>query len=388
MNVKTEMRVKLRQINAKSGRVVAETPFRKNLVMDGGLNALAGSTNATVPAAFFAGCRVGSGSTADKISSGAVTFTQSGTTITADAPFFTAGMNGWLFKYGSGTGGAESYITFVNSTTATSSVSATVAVGEVAAVWNVTRTALETLLYSSATYETTAGACSTGVAANVVTFQRTFNFAQQVASYNVNEVGYFSSITGTTIFGRLVLPATEVVNPTNFLQVVLQFVVTYSPSAITAVGDVGTNIDTSGNAMLENLAAGSSGAIAAVLSTGATQNAGASGICIDRSNATSLCRGILSDYAQNASTSNALTTPAPTVLTFQITSWTYNSVRGQMRLSTNATISTSGQTLYGVMLGAGVPIFDVKFNSTYLLPTGSFLPQVTFLQTYDRNLSN
>lgn len=392
-----EMRIQTRQRDAKTGELVKVSPVQKNLLMDGGLNALARSTNSTFPAECFAGCRVGSGSTSDKTSSGAVTFTQAGTTLTASAGFFTAGMVGYIFKWGTGTGGNEVYITaFTSSTVVTVDTSATVAVPEVGTVWNVTRTALEALLYTHTSYETTAGSCQTTPSANQVVFKRTFNFAQQVASYNVNEVGYFRTTTGTTIFGRLVLGATEVVAPTNFLQVVMELTVTWSPSAPTAVGNVGTNIDTSGNAMIENITtAGTNNCVGRVESTGTTSNAGA-GSSFDGSGsvaANGTIRGLVASYSQNGATANT-NTPSVTSISFQASlTWTYNSVRGQMRLVANTTITTAGETLFGVCIfngngGAQVPIFDVKFTSTYALPTGSFLPQVTFLITYNRTLNN
>lgn len=389
MNVQTEMQVQLRQINKITGAVVSETPIQKNLIMDGGLNALARSTNSTDPVNFFNACRVGSGLTTDKTSSGAITFTQATNQLTASAPFFTAGMVGQLFKWSSGTGGNEEYVTaFTSSTVVTVDTSATVVTPTVGVVWNVTRAGLETLLYSSTTYETTAGSCQSTQTGGVVTHKRTFNFANQGTPYSVNEVGYYSSLAGTSVFGRLVLPATEVVNPTNFLQVVLSFVVTYSPAGITAVTNVGTNIDTTGNAMLEQIILGStSRTIAEVSSTGSSALP-APGHSMDGSQTCSIC-GIIVNYTQNASVN--LTALNPTQLTFNSSlTWTYNLARGQMKLSAASTISTAGQTMYGVSIGllGLVDIFDVKFTTPFVLPVGSFLPQVTFLVTYNRSLSN
>lgn len=378
-----EMSVQVRQINALTGKVESESKPQKNLIMDGGLNALAKSTNSTNPAAFTTACRVGSGSTSDKTSSGAITFTQVGTTLTASGGFFTAGMVGFLFKWGSGTGGVEQYITaFTNSTNVTVDTSATVAVPAVGVVWNVIRTTMETLLYSSNTYETTAGACGSSLASNIVTHKRTYNFAQQVASYNVNEVGYFNAVAGTTIYGRLVLVATEVVAPTNFLQVVLSFAVTYNPGSPVAVSDVGTNINTAGNAMVET-----SNGVSIVLSTGATQNSG-SNSSFDGASICSI-RGVIATYSQNSAMGAP---PNPATLLFENATWAYASpvVRGKMTIASNTTISGSGQTMYGVALtlAASGLSFDIKFTSTYAVPSGSFLPKVTFSCIYDRQLNN
>ena len=382
-----EMIVQTRQICKKTGRLMRESKPQRNLVLDRGLNAFARSTNATYPAAATLACNVGSGATSDKTSSGAVTFTQAGTTLTASAGFFVAGMVGQLFKWGSGTSGVEVYITaYTNTTVVTVATAATVAVPTVGVVWNVSRTTLETYSYSNTGYETTAGACGTTSSAGVFSHKRTYNFATQVASYNVNEVGWFTS-AGSATFGRLVLSATEVVAPTNFLQVVLTLIITYSPSAPTAVADVGTTINTAGTAMLEGLPLTGSPAIGIVLSTGAAQ-AASGGDALDGSGF-AVTRGITATYSQNAVTGTALSL---TTLQFENTSWAYNSVRGQMKLGpSNATITTAGQTLYGVGIlsnNANRICFDVKFTTPYVTPTGSFLPRVTFLQTYARVLNN
>lgn len=386
MKVHVSTLVQLRQINAKTGKVISQTKPVKNLLMDGGLNALARSTNATYPAECSACCRVGDGTTANKTASGAITFTQTTTTITASAPFFTAGMAGQIFKYGTGTAGAEYYIvTFTDSTHVVVDTSATVAVPTVATVWNVAQTALVNLLFSSTTYETTAGSCQTTTSGNTMVHKRTYNFAQQVSSYNVNEVGYFRVITGSTIFGRVVLSSTEVVAPTNFLQVVLTLTFNYTPSAPTAVGNVGTNINTAGNAMLEQFA---TGAWSTVSATGIVAQAGA-GNGADGSNSCGIY-GISATYAQNASVGATVLTVTKLAFNTGLT-WAFGSSRGKMTLSSNTTISTAGQTLFGVMVGNSSnsqPIFDVKFTSTFATPTGSFLPQVVFSQTYNRELNN
>lgn len=389
LNVKCHAEAKLRQINAKTGKVVSETGWTRNLLMTGGLQSLAQQSDVCSTASITNACRVGSGTTADKISSGAITFTQAGTTLTASAGFFTAGMVGYIFKWGSGSAGVEVYITaFTSSTIVTVGVAATVAVPEVGTVWNVTRIALETLLYTNTSYETTTGACGSSVTGGAVTHKRTYNFATQVASYNVNEVGYSNTSGGTNIKGRIVLAATEVVAPTNFLQVVLNFVVTYSPAAPTAVVDVGTNINTAGNAMLEAIVlTGGINGFARVNSNGGPSSA-AFGNALDGSNPGTII-GINAAYTQNA-------TPSPTTslvnsyLVFESNAGpVYGGSIGLVTYSSNTTITTAGDTLYGVALqGNAGASFDVKFTSPYVTPVGSFLPRVVFGIQYGQSLTN
>lgn len=396
MKVKANLvvRVQTKQFNAETGKLVSESPIQTNLVMDGGLNALARSTNATYPAEATICCRVGSGSTSDKIASGAITFTQAGTTLTASAGFFTAGMVGMLFKWGTGSGGNEIYITaFTSSTQVTVGTSATVAVPEVGVVWNVIRTTLETLLYSSSTYETISGSNGTTITGALTTHKRTYNFPVQVAPYNVNEVGYFRQNTGTTIFGRVVLSATEIVAPTNFLQVVIEFDVTYSPGSPTANGNVGTNIDTSGNTTFEII---NTSMIGSVGTTGAAQTS-SNGCSIDGSQ-TGCVIGRVGTWTQNPTTNSSSYTWGTNTTTERVqfavgVSWNFAGSRGQMNIVANTTISTTGQTLYGIGVcdfnsGQPRPALSVKFTNTYAMPTGSFLPVCTFAVTYNRNLVN
>lgn len=397
--VTCEMRVKTRQVRAVDieqvrdgkGIIVSESPWRKNLVLDQGLNAMAKSTANSLncnPAQAFTYCQVGSGTNPVKTSSGAITFTQSGTTLTASGGFFTAGMVGSLFKYGTGTGGAEYYITaFTNTTTVTVDTSATVSTPTVGCVWGVNQTALQTFLYASNTYQTATGDCFTDKTTmpNLV-MQRTFIFAAQASPYNVNEIGWTSTSTTSRCLGRLVLPSTDVVGTSNYYVVVLNITFTYSPSSPTAVSDVGTNINTAGNAMFETTQ------FMSVVTTAGATTAGSSDSGNQSSPSLSYPLFVLptTTYSQNGSIAN------PGSL-----SWTgvnpgsfvqaYGSTRGKLIWSGTLSISTSGQTAYGMGLvgnGDTRPFFDIKFTTPVTLPTGTFQTTTTFSLTYNRNLSN
>lgn len=389
MIINLETSVKTRVIDSATKKVLSESPWQKNLILDRGLNALAGSTDSCKMGLFTATCRIGSGTTPNSYASGAVTFTQAATTITASAGFFTGAMVGMLFKYGSGSGGAEYYITgYTDSTHVTVDTSATVGTPEVATVWAVNQTTLATFAYNNTSYETSAGSCSTVFAGNLMTMKRTYNFATQAAPYNVNEIGYFNQTGGAgVIFGRLVLGSTDVVPPTSFYQVVLSVAVTFSPGVPTAVADVGTNINTAGNAMLECIETGNF--ISSVGTNGAIANGTNSNF--DYSGNNPIFGLITANYSQNG-------TPQATYLTTTAVSvsssvgWAYAGTRGKRTLTYNTTITTAGQTLYGLSLGlqggANQCIFDVKLTSTYALPTGSFLPQAVWSMTFNRTLTN
>jgi hypothetical protein len=381
-NVSVETRVKTRIIEAATGKVLKESPWRKNLIMDLGLNGLAQQSGyASYPAAFTTNCYIGSGTTPTSYASGAVTFTQASTTITASANFFTSGMVGGIFKYGTGTGGAEYYITaYLSPTQVTVDTSATVAGGLVATVWMVNQTALTSYLYTNTSYETTAGSCGRTLSGNVATMKRTFNFAQQATSYNVNEIGY-SAISKTALFGRIVLGATDVVPPTSFYQVILSVSFTYSPSAPTAVGNVGTNIDTTGTVMMEAWDIG-------------TINSDGTASGNQYLDASRVARFFLAtaDYTQNSAISSTADLVIGSVISVATTSWAFSGARGKMTLTFNTTITTAGQTLYGLCLGDPIHAtycgFDLKLATPFTLPNGSFLPQAVFSVTYNRTLTN
>jgi hypothetical protein len=389
-NVAVEARVKTRIMCAKTGRVVKERPWQKNLILDVGLNGLAQDNSlsqSSRPASASLFCMVGSSNTPVKIASGAITFTQAGTTLTASAGFFTSSMVGSLFKWGTGSGGVEVYITaFTDTTHVTVQTAATVAVPEVGVVWNVQQTGLQTHLYTSNTYQTNSGDCQTTVTANSVTHQRTYIFPVQAAPYTVNEIGWNPATSTTRTMGRLVLTSSDIIGTSNFYVVVIAITYTYSPSVPTAVANVGTNIDTAGTAMIEWFG------VSYVDSTGAVNSNGATA-ALDGSVGAGL-RFTTVNYSQNATVPGLTSTLAWTgIIGSGSTTWAkLAATRGTMRATCTFTTSTSGQTAYGVgFVGTGngsAVIFDIKFTTPFTLPTGTFIPSFVWQVVYDRALVN
>jgi hypothetical protein len=394
MNVTAEMKIGTRIVNAKTGAIVKETIPKKNLILDMGLNSWARLTTpgpgATTPASSFTACRVGDGTTPTSFASGAITFTQAATTITASGGFFTAAMVGAIFKWGTGSGGNEVYITgFTDSTHVTVDTSATVAVAEIATVWMVQQNQLDNQLHSTNTYQTSAGDCESAFTGNVVTHKRTFIVPQKGANYNVNEIGWSSSTADTaTLCGRIVLSSTDVVTTDNFYVVVMTLTVTYSPATPTAVADVGTAIDTAGTAALEQLT-GASAVIATVSTTGSTNAGGV----LDGGASNSRYQCFPVDYTQNgAPTTTKLVATTPIVIGTGNT-WVKDSARGKMTLTYNNSITTTGQTIYGFGLcwfdGSTTNIlFDVYLDTPFTAPTGNFQPIAVWSCTYNRTLTN
>jgi|SRR5882757_383125 len=388
LGISVSTKIKTRIMDSKTGKCLKESPWKKNLVMDSGLNAIAKSTAPSSIADSFLTCKVGSGTTPTATASGGITGSQTATTtVTSSGGFFTAGMVGMLLKWGTGSAGVETYITaFTNSTTVTVDTSGT-HVAEVFTVWAVNQTALTTQLFQTSAYQTNAGDNVTTITNNQAVLQRTFVIASQVASYNVNEIGWFSqagALGGINVYGRIVLSSTDVVSPTNFYVVVIQLTTTFTPATPSAVANVGTNINTAGNAAIERLA------ISRVSSTGATDTATVPDIF---GLATTVMLFPTVVYTQNANPSETpknVTSIAGTQ--FNPMTKTFSGTRGVMNVTVNTTKTTAGQLLFGICLSdaltANPTYFDILFTAAQTAPSGTFQPQTTFTYTFNRALVN
>jgi hypothetical protein len=393
-----EVKVKTKIMDAKTGRCVKESPWRKNLILDAGLDGLAYRTSQSLNTSGFANlttrAAIGSGTNPNSIASGAVTFTQAATTVTASAGFFTAGMVGGILKYGAGSAGVEYYITaFISTTQVTVDTSATVG-ATVGTVWMVQQTTLQTPISDNTAYLTSAGSNSTTFNATSLVHKRTFLFG--AGPYTVNEIGYAPvapSGNANRVAGRLVLPSSDVVGASNFYVVILSLTVSFAPATPLAVGNVGTNINTAGNAMIEysgftyvNADGTTNGGDSTALDIGSS--GGGSGCILNFSTAT---------YTQNATVpTNNVEWGGSTYAVLDVTTtpseWVYASALGTAQRSFGGSVTTAGQTLYGMGMrrnfAASKPVFDIKFTTPQTAPTGSFNPVTVFKMVCGRTLTN
>jgi hypothetical protein len=392
MNAKISVRFKTRVMNA-DGTIARERPWESNLIMDQGLNGLANS-NAVAgvgagPAGCFQNLFVGSGTNPNSVHSGAVTFTQALAQITASAPIFTPAMVGQLFKWGSGTGGVETYIiAFIDNQNVTVDTSATVG-ATAGTIWNVTQTTLQTPLHQATSYQLLAGNCGSTQSGNTMTHQRYFVVPQQALQYTVNEIGYNAATIGTAAgncVGRFVLSSSDVVANTQYYLVIMQVQVTYSPSNPTAMGNVGTNINVAGNLMVETL-----GTLATQVINGATGLPnGVPGALDAQATAVQLLFSTVT-YTQNGGISGA-TGPSWTgnVLAMGSNAWVYASARGTVQMTFTNSITSTGETLYGIGISQTDTnvIVDDKFTTPQTAPVGLFQPDTVWQIVFDRILSN
>lgn len=390
MKTQVVVEITTKILDAATGRVVKSNKPVRNLVFDQGLSALARSTFQSLqctPASGTGFCQIGSGSNPNAIGGGAVLFTQATNQLAASAPFFTVGMVGAIFKYGTGTGGVEVYITgFTSNILVTVSASATVATPTAGKVWFVAQTALQSISFQSNNYETLGGDNGTVFAGNTATQKRTYIFGQQSIAYPVNEIGWNPTNNANRCLGRVVLPTTDNVGPSNIYIVSISLIVTYLPSAPAAVVNFGTgSINTAGNAMVEWFS------VETINADGTVNTSGQ--ILLDGSHQCGLYF-MTATYTQNSAINNTRT-PTATLLTIPgNATWTYVAASvGIMQISFSGTTTTTGQTVYGMCLsdasgGGNVPALDVKFTTPQTLPTGAFQPLTVCQAQYVRNLDN
>ena len=392
LGIKTDNWAKIRTqiVDFKTGAILKQSPWQSNLVFDAALNLFAGGSLGY--AKCFEACQVGSGNNPNSIASGAITFTQSGTTITASGTFFTSAMTGAILKYGTGSGGVEQYIVYVNATTATTTTSMSVVSPTVGTVWMVQQTTLQSYLFTNSSYDTSGGSCTTNFSGNTVILQRTFIFAVQSTTYNVNEIGYQKSGQGSAINGRVVLSSTDSVPNTAYYRVQIQITFTQSPGAPTAVGNVGTNVNTAGNFAIQNWTC-----TTVDPSTGASvnyQDNGNPSSLLEGFNTVSLSFHAANDLTLNSAISASAISPAAAlyVVAFPSVSNTSQPV-GVGVASQSFSFTTAGETIYFLVFGWGNSSYQARLillqlTTPIVLPTAVLSGSAQFQLTFSRTLTN
>ena len=386
-----EMKIQTEIVDSATGQIIKRSPVYKNTVMNAGLNALAGGVGFSN---FFLACKIGSSATGNFTHNPAVTFLQTGATITASSSFFNAGMVGWLFKYGTGTGGAEYYITaYISATQVTVDTSATVASPLAGTVWNVNQTALGSYLYTSSTYNSGGYVI---VSPGVIQLQRVCTFASQSSPYSVNEIGY-SSDTGDdgNIYGRVVLGSTDVVGPSSFYVVTMTITYTVAPCAASvSFSNTGTNFDNSGQGIYAFYSC------QIVLSNGTTGNY--QGNVAGFSQNTALMDSVSVGASVRTATfslPSAISTGAATLYNSGYLLGNHSFVNtggvGISLASGSYSINTAGETCYGFYVGAALGFGSIATNEFQLLltnpqslPNGQFSGTWSWQNIFTRTLTN
>lgn len=210
-------------IDAATGGEVRALPRKRNLILDAGLDRVA--VRKWDECIHYAAA--GSGSTVTRRDSGAVTFTRSGSTVTASAGFFVADDVGRLLKLNSGEELRISAYASATSVTVTTSGAIAASPGT---VWYVNQTGLDTELRRTNNYGTGGGdnAVTLNTGAGTLTRKRTFIFPAETATVTYREVGWSDfSTPGANLFGRDVLAGAGLtLTAGQQLKVILELVLT------------------------------------------------------------------------------------------------------------------------------------------------------------------
>jgi hypothetical protein len=170
------------------GKVVFETPFASNLILENGMTAIA--TN--VVTSLFTYCAIGSGTTPTEQTSGSITATTSGTTCTSNTAFFNSGMVGQLI-YFPGTSQSATITAYTNDQNVTLNATLGISSGLVFDIFAINQTGLADEIQRTNTYLTGSGNCGTTYSGGVYTHQRTYDFAIETGTVVYNEVGFSSA---------------------------------------------------------------------------------------------------------------------------------------------------------------------------------------------------
>lgn len=209
------------------GKVVRETDFAPNLILESGMNKIA----TTLICDLFLYCAIGSGTTPTQDDSGAITATSTGTAVTSGTAIFAAGDVGKLLRFDTG---EKSIITaFIDNTHVTVATAMEVSTPTLFTMYRINQTGLDTEVKRSNTYLTGAGNCGSTLAGSVNTHQRTFDFPIEDSDQTYNEVGFSdSSSAGANLNMRGIFAGAPVsVLAGQQLRVIYFVMVTVSPTS-------------------------------------------------------------------------------------------------------------------------------------------------------------
>ena len=222
-------RYKVQVVNSRTGQIVEERPWAKNLILNNGLDGIALRSWADS----FTYCAAGTGNTPTQLDSGATTATQSTTSVTSSANFFQNSDIGSLIRWDSG---ALAVITgYTSATQVTVSNSATVSAGQFT-LYRIDQTGLFTEISRSTGYLSGAGNCGTSYVANTVKMKRTYEFDPEGSSRNYAELGFsWDNAPGQNCFSRVLIEGGAVTVQTDFqLRVIYELSVTITPNTPTS----------------------------------------------------------------------------------------------------------------------------------------------------------
>jgi len=215
-------RIKAMVIDPVTGTIESETPWQKNLMLSQGLDNLC--------AYYWVQLNLymvyGDGNTPTTDDSGAVTASQSGTTVTLSGSLAAVSANK-LIRWDTG---QEAEVVSGSGTSWTVDRSASVGAGEFT-VYRIDQTGMANELGRSNTYLTGAGNCGDTVNGAAITHRTTYDSAAFGADKNVSEIGFAAVATvASNLNYRILLAGGAITVATGkILRVIHDQIVTYSP---------------------------------------------------------------------------------------------------------------------------------------------------------------
>ena len=189
------------QVIDKQGKVVKDFPWQRNLILNSGMNEMA--ARALNNCWKFA--VIGTGNSANKHSSGAITASQSGTTVTFSASFTNLSV-GTTLKWD--TGGEIAMVTTVTSSTSVEVDRSQTVSANTFASYRTEKTALDSESKRADVFGTGDNGTTYDNATRTATYRREWEFAEEVANVNYNEVGFSWNTSTANLFSRIVLAST------------------------------------------------------------------------------------------------------------------------------------------------------------------------------------
>lgn len=219
---KCKGRIKVMVVDPATGKIEYDTPWQKNLLLTQGLNNLRSYAWVQLNTYMV----FGDGNTPTSDDSGAITASQSGTTVTLSGSLAAVSANK-LIRWDSG---VEAKVVSGSGTSWEVDRTASVGAGEFT-VYRIDQTGLANELGRSNTYLTGEGNCGTSRIGAVVTHRTTYDSAAFGADKNVAEIGFAAVATvAANLNYRILLAGGAITVATGkILRVIHDQIVTYSP---------------------------------------------------------------------------------------------------------------------------------------------------------------
>ena len=215
-------------VDDKTGKIVSETEWLPNLILNQGMESVA----ARVWANCFTYAICGTGTRANTVGSSTDTAAQSGTTVTKTGAVLdftdTDADIGDMIKWASGEEARITSITGANACEVTPSQSVS---DGAFTIYHTAQVGLQTETKRSNSYLAGTGNCETTLSGATIQMRRTMDFTTEVGLVTYTEIGVgWSSSLSTTVFSRILLGSPVAVDVGQKLRVVYQLNVTIGPS--------------------------------------------------------------------------------------------------------------------------------------------------------------